>query len=64
VKKFVFELLEHHGLPSPDDPELLNNAALERLVASFCQVNGWHPAESTVRRYVVEFVEEWVKSRK
>jgi hypothetical protein len=61
VEDFIFDLLVHHGSPSPDDPELPNQQALEVRVATFMQQNGWDAAESTIREHVVGMLEHWGK---
>jgi hypothetical protein len=53
VENHIFDLLDKHGPPSPDDPELPNQKALEDLVATFMQRKGWEAAESTIREHVV-----------
>jgi hypothetical protein len=52
-ENYIFDVLDYHGPPSPDDPELPDQAALERLGADFMQNHGWEAAESTIREHVV-----------
>jgi hypothetical protein len=59
VENYVFDLLVQHGPPSPDDPELPKQNALEDLVAAFMQQHGWGAAESTIREHVVGMLEYW-----
>jgi hypothetical protein len=59
VKKRVFEMLDYYGPPSSDDPELPNQAAVERRVADFLQERGVTAAESTLRTHVSTYIEEW-----
>jgi hypothetical protein len=59
VKKHVFELLDYYGPPSSDDPELPNQAAVERRVADFLQERGLTAAESTLRTHVSAYIEDW-----
>jgi hypothetical protein len=59
AKDHVFDRLDHHGLPSPDDPVWSNQAAVEKDLNTFLSKKGWSVAESTIRKYVVEFIREW-----
>jgi hypothetical protein len=59
VKDHVFAQLDHHGPPSPDDPDWSNQAAVEGVAAEFLLLNEWTAAESTIRHHVREFIEEW-----
>jgi hypothetical protein len=59
IENYIFDLLDRHGPPSPDDPELPNQAKLEELVAAFMQKHGWEAAESTIREHVVGMLEYW-----
>jgi hypothetical protein len=61
VENYIFGLLVEHGPPSPDDPELPGQKALEELAATFMQQNGWNAAESTIREHVVGMLEYWGK---
>jgi hypothetical protein len=63
ARAHVFAQLDHHDLPSPDDPDWLNQAAVEKDLTKFCERNGWSAAESTIRTYVVEFIAEWTRLR-
>lgn len=64
ARQHLFELLEHHGWPTPDDPEWSNQASMEKAIADwFASRNpDRQPVASTVRRYVSKFAEDW-KSR-
>jgi hypothetical protein len=59
VENYIFDQLVEHGPPSSDDPDLSDQAALERLAANFMQDNGWEAAESTIREHVVGMLEFW-----
>jgi hypothetical protein len=59
VRKFVFKLLDNHGAPTPEDPELPNQAALEQKVATLCERKGWEASESTIRKYTKQYLNEW-----
>jgi hypothetical protein len=59
VENHIFDLLEQHGPPSPDDPELPDQTTLENLVADFMQSKGWEAVESTIRVHVVGMLEYW-----
>jgi hypothetical protein len=61
VENYIFDLLVEHGPPSPDDPQLPNQKALEEFVAGFMQLKGWDAAESTTREHVVGMLEHWGK---
>ena len=63
VKSYVFKLLDHHGLPTPEDQDLPDQAALEKRVATLCDKQGWKAAESTIRLQVTQYLVEW-KHRK
>jgi hypothetical protein len=64
VKKYVFDLLDHHGLPSPEDRDWSNQAAVEEKVKDFMSEKGWEAAESTIRKQVGGFIEDWKRVRK
>jgi hypothetical protein len=49
VENYIFDLIVEHGPPSPDDPQLPNQMALEELVAVFMQQRGWSAAPGKVR---------------
>ena len=59
VENYIFDLLVKHGPPSPDDPDLPDQQALEELVANFMQTKGWDAAESTIRKHVADMLEYW-----
>jgi hypothetical protein len=63
VKKYVFDQLDHHGLPRPDDSDWSNQAAVEKVAADFLSGKGWLAEESTIRLHVKEFIEEWTRSK-
>jgi hypothetical protein len=63
VENHIFDLLTHHGRPSPDDPDLPNLKALEERVAVFLQRNGWDASESTIRAHVAGMLEYWGSPR-
>jgi hypothetical protein len=63
VKTYVFNLLNEHGAPTADDPELPDQAALERKVTNLCERKGWKAAESTIRSRVVSYLLDWTKAR-
>ena len=62
LKEFAFELLDHHGLPDPNDPELpsqeaLVNAVLDHSEAKFRR----QPSPSQARAHVKTWLEEYVR---
>jgi hypothetical protein len=60
VKAALFKLLDHHGLPSIDDPEWQNQAAVERAVSEIIlDKYGFEVAESTVRVHTARLLTEW-----
>jgi hypothetical protein len=60
VRHYVFKLLEYHDAPTPEDPELPDQAALEKKVATLCDQKGWKAAESTIRVHVRRYFTEWI----
>ncbi|WP_162560495.1 hypothetical protein [Methylobacterium durans] len=61
VEEFVRKTLEHQGLPSADDPDLPDQAALERRIMQHClQRYGREPAISNVRPKLAK----WLKAFK
>ncbi|WP_264050424.1 hypothetical protein [Methylobacterium flocculans] len=64
IRKFVIKLLEHHGLPSADDPSLPNQAAIERQIMEYCQLRyGREPAASNIRPKLAKWLTEFKKER-
>jgi hypothetical protein len=59
VRKWVFELMDHHDEFSLDDPEWKSKADLERAILDKFELSGKHPAESTVRDLIREPLAEW-----
>jgi hypothetical protein len=59
VKTYVFNLLDYHDMPSPDDRELPDQAAVEKKVASLCEKKGWDASESTIRLHVKKYLSAW-----
>jgi hypothetical protein len=66
AKQFCWEILEHHGEPDPNDPDLPNQAALERRVQEyFANHNGGDaPVESQIRDYVGDWLDEYSEAKK
>jgi hypothetical protein len=62
ARDHVFDRLDHHGLPTPEDPDWSNQAAVEKDLDTFLSNKGQSVAESTIRKYVVEFIAEWKHS--
>jgi len=63
VKNFVFEKLDYHGEPTPDDPEWNSQAAVERAVTGFIEGSGKSAVESLVRQHTARLIAEY-KARK
>jgi hypothetical protein len=63
VDEHLSDLFEHHSDLSPDDPKWQKQAQVETAVADYCESNGWTVAESTIRRWVSEFLERRKKDR-
>ena len=59
VRKWVFDLMEHHDEFSPDDPQWKAQADLERAILEKFALSGKHPAESTVRALIREPLAQW-----
>ena len=55
-RKSAIEWLEENGFPEPGDG---GQAALERYVADVLAARGYYPAESTIRRYVRRWIDEY-----
>jgi hypothetical protein len=64
IKDYVFQLLDYHDMPTPEDPELPDQAAMEKNVARLCEKKGWKAAESTIRVHVKRYLGEWVAHKK
>jgi hypothetical protein len=66
AKQACWETLEHHGEPDPNDPDLPNQAALERRVQEyFATHNGGNaPVESQIRDYVGDWLDEYSEAKK
>ncbi|MDR7039831.1 hypothetical protein J2X36_004609 [Methylobacterium sp. BE186] len=64
VQEFVRKTLEHHGLPSADDPDLPDQAALERRIMQHClQRYGREPAISNVRPKLAKWLKEFKETQ-
>lgn len=60
VKAFVFKLFEHHGAPTPDDPDLPSQEAVVGRVLEFCETRfGRQPSSSRARDYVSRWLKEY-----
>nr|WP_156134409.1 hypothetical protein [Methylobacterium sp. ZNC0032] len=59
ARQLVLSHFAYHGLPSPDDPDIPTQAAVERLVADHVSTADRSPATSTVREYVVAWQAEF-----
>lgn len=61
IRQKFDKIIEHYGLPSSDEPELKNQAALEIMLVEWCE-NRFGidnaPAQSTIRRYVSKWLKE------
>jgi hypothetical protein len=66
AKQACWKILEHHGEPDPNDPDLPNQAALERRVQEyFAKHNGGDaPVESQIRDYVRVWLNEYSEAKK
>lgn len=60
IKPQVFELLDHHGWPDAADPEWKSQADVEAKISA---ITGEALAESTVRKYVAQFMAEWRRAK-
>jgi hypothetical protein len=61
VKREVFALLDHHGLPDASDPEWSTQADIEAAVAKIVDVT---VSESTIREHTVRFITEYLRAKK
>lgn len=60
IDRLVFELMDHHGEFSADDPEWNAQARLEDKVRTLAvQQTGKDPSTSTVREYVRKSLKKW-----
>jgi hypothetical protein len=59
IRKWVFELMDHHDEFSLDDPEWKAQADLERAILDKFALRGKPPAESTVRDLIREPLAAW-----
>jgi hypothetical protein len=59
IRKWVFDLMDHHGEFYPDDPDWKSQADLERAILDKFALSGKAPAESTVRVLIREPLAEW-----
>jgi hypothetical protein len=61
VRQHLFDLLDHHGWPSPDDPEWSNQAAVEKATTKFIEqkYGVGIVVESTIRDNIVPLMTEW-----
>jgi hypothetical protein len=66
AKAACFKILDHHGLPLPTDPDLPNQAALERKIQYFfaAENGGNAPVESQTRDYVAVWIAEFAQAEK
>jgi hypothetical protein len=60
VKRELFKLLDHHGLPDISDPEWGTQADVEAKVAEICAVP---LSESTVREHTSRLISEWQRQK-
>lgn len=60
IEKKAFELLDHYGGISPDEPELPSQEALVTKLLQFCGSEfGREPVPSTMRTYVTKWIVEY-----
>jgi hypothetical protein len=66
AKQACWKILEHHGAPDSNDPDLPNQAALERKVQKYFAAHngGDAPVESQVRDYVGLWLNEYSEAKK
>jgi hypothetical protein len=56
--------MEYHGPLMPEDPEWSLQSHVEKAVCEkLVKLGGKEPAESTIRRHVPKFIEEWRHSK-
>jgi hypothetical protein len=60
VRRRLFELLDHHGLPDISDPEWSTQADVESAVAGICEVP---LSESTIREHTSHLISEWRRNK-
>jgi hypothetical protein len=64
VKPALFKQLDHHGPPSPDDPDWRNQAAVERAVSRIIfDKYGFVLSESTVRDHTTALLRAWTAKK-
>jgi hypothetical protein len=59
VRKWVFDLMDHHGEFSLDDPQWKSQADLERAILEEFLGHNQYPVESTVRELIREPLAQW-----
>jgi hypothetical protein len=60
IEKKAFELLDHYGGISPDEPELSSQEALVTMLLQFCTSEfGREPVPSTMRKYASKWIVEY-----
>ena len=60
VRRRLFELLDHHGLPDISDPKWSTQADVESAVLDIC---GVPLSESTVREHTSRLISEWLRMK-
>jgi hypothetical protein len=60
VKRRLFALLDHHGLPDISDAKWSTQADVEAAVADIC---GVPLSESTVREHTARLISEWLRKK-
>ena len=63
VRKWVFDLMDHHGELSLDDPQWKSQADLERAILRKFSERNQYPVESTVRDLIHEPLAQWRASK-
>jgi hypothetical protein len=64
IKNFVFEQLDHHGRPQPEDHEWSCQADVERAVADHIEETRGHSvSESVVRDHTRRLMSEWEQKK-
>jgi hypothetical protein len=59
VKRQIFALFKHQGVPSANNPEWATQADVERTILDILARSGIEVAESTAREYAGRFLKEW-----
>jgi hypothetical protein len=61
LKQYAMQLLDHHGLPSPENPDFSSQADLERKIVQQCRdlTGGAAPPISQVREHVSAWIREY-----